>query len=107
MIAIAKRKNPCARWEYFKASKAAGNAIRSPVNEEEGFAQSKGVSKSQSIIKRPLVLERYNNARALVKVHPSFLIIQTHVCILLVFLNFDVFFLFFLACQKGIFEHLE
>ena len=59
MIAIAKRKNPCARWEYFKASRAAGNAIRSPVNEEEGFAQSKGVSKSQSIIKRPLALERY------------------------------------------------
>jgi hypothetical protein len=61
MIAIAKRKNPCARWEYFKASKAAGNAIRSPVNEEEGFAQSKGVSKSQSI-ERPLLLERYRQS---------------------------------------------
>lgn len=67
--------------------------LRAPVNEEEGAQSSKGVSKNQSI-KRPLVLWRYNNAR----VGQSSIM-----CVfLLVFLNFDVFFFFFLASKRNI-----
>jgi hypothetical protein len=107
MIAIAKRKNPCARWEYFKASRAAGNAIRSPVNEEEGFAQSKGVSKSHSIIKRPLALERYRQSSITSSYPNAFCVyFTTRIFCTRIFEFRAVFFLFFFF-QKGIFEHLE
>jgi hypothetical protein len=69
------------------------------VNEEEGFAQSKGVSKSHSIIKRPLALERYRQSS--ITSYPNAICVYfTRVFFVLVFLNFEPFFSFFFSFKK-------